>query len=448
MLESAGAAKDLLTGTLAKIWKDNRSKIDDLDKWYRGNPDKPTMPRRPSREFKELQQRSITPWLSLVVTSVAQSLYVEGYRSKTASENIEPLWAIWQANGLDARQIAVHRGALAHGLSYVTVLPGDPVPVIRGVSARKMVTVYQDPIDDEWPMYAVRAEPIHAGKWRWKIIDDARIWTFDGDAQGQAVEYVTFAEHNAGVVPVIRFANILDLDGRATGEIEPFIPLAGRIDQDTFDRLVVQRYAAWVVRYIAGMAEPEGTDLERRAASLKLGAADLLVSEDKDTKFGTLAATPLDGFIKSRDADIRDLAAVSQTPPHHLLGEVANLSAEALAAAEAGLTRKVEERKHSFGESWEAVLRLTAFEAGALEAADDVTAEVTWRDMESRSLAQVADALGKIATMLSVPPQALWDRIPGVTQTEVERWKQIAEETDVFSGLLSELERGATEPAA
>lgn len=441
MIDNPTTARDLLTRVLIPIWRENRTKIDRLDKWYRGEPDTPVMPRRPTREFKELQARSVTPWLNLVVTAVAQSLYVEGYRPANASENVAGPWSIWQANALDARQIAVHRGALAHGLSYVTVLPGDPVPVIRGVSARKMVTVYQDPAEDEWPMYALRGDPLGAGKWRWRLYDDRRVWTFDGDAG--AATYVTFEEHNVGEVPVVRFANVLDLDGRAGGEVEPFIPLAGRIDQDTFDRLVVQRYAAWVVRYIAGMAEPEGTDDEKRAASLRLTAADLLVSEDKETKFGTLSATPLEGFVKARDADIRDLAAASQTPPHHLLGEVANLSAEALAAAEAGLSRKVEERKHAFGESWEQVLRLGAFEAGDDEAATDTAAQVSWRDMESRSLAQVADALGKIATQLRVPVQALWERIPGVTQIDIERWRQLAQEADVFAGLVAELNRNA-----
>lgn len=448
-LDTQGAAADLLTSTLLPIWEKNRTHIERLDRWYRGLPDRPQMPRSATREFRELQQRSITPWLGLVVTAVAQSLYVEGYKRAQSSADVATPWAAWQANGLDARQIRVHRGALAHGLAYVTVLPGDPTPAIRGVSARRMVTVYQDAAEDEWPDYALRGDPLTRDLWRFRLYDDEHVWTFDGPAHtGAKPTYVTFETHGLGVVPVTRFANIMDDDGRATGEVEPFIPLAGRIDQDTFDRLVVQRFAAWVVRYIAGMAEPEGTDSEKRAASQRLSAADLLVSEDKDTKFGTLPASPLDGLIKARDADIRDLAAVTQTPPHHLLGEVANLSAEALAAAEAGLTRKVEERKHTFGESWEQTLRLAAHAAGDTAAAADVSAEVVWRDMESRSLAQVADALGKIATQLGVPVQALWERIPGVTQTEVARWKQLAQESDVFAGLIAELERGtASTPA-
>jgi hypothetical protein len=40
-------------------------------------------------------------------------------------------------------------------------------------------------------------------------------------------------------------------------------------------------------------------------------------------------------------------------------------------------------------------------------------------------LAQVADALGKIATMLAVPVEALWSRIPGVTATDIAEWRTL-----------------------
>ena len=244
---------------------------------------------------------------------------------------------------------------------------------------------------------------------------------------------------------MVRFANQLDLEGRTPGEVEPFIPVAGRIDQTTFDRLVVQRFASWVVRTIAGMAKPDD-DTDFQAEKLRLQVEDILVAEDPDTKFGSLPATPMDGFIKAAESDIQALAAVSQTPAHELLGQMANLSAEALVAARASLNRKVEERKHAFGQSWEQTLRLAARVMGDLEGARDMQAQVRWRDMETRSLAQAADALGKIAQMLGVPVEMLWERIPGWTDQDVKRAKELVGD-DTFEQLLATIDR-QSKPAA
>ena len=41
----------------------------------------------------------------------------------------------------------------------------------------------------------------------------------------------------------------------------------------------------------------------------------------------------------------------------------------------------------------------------------------------ARSFAATVDALGKVATMLGVPADELWERIPAVSQQDVERWR-------------------------
>lgn len=434
----------ILAKQLFPQYRENRADLDTVDSWYRGQNERPTMPRQSTKEYQQLQERSYTPWLGLVVTSVAQTLYVEGYRRAREVDDAAA-WGFWQANGLDGRQMAVHRGALAHGQAFVTVLPGDRGPAMRGVSARKMHAVYADPAEDEYPMYALRVDPNGgANKWMLRLYDEKQVYYLSADSEATKIEFLESREHGIGVCPVVRFTNQLDLDGRATGEIAPFVPLAARIDQDTFDRLVVQRFGAWVIKYVAGMATPE-TDEEKRAAQIALKVSDFLMAEDPDTKFGSLPATPLDGYIKSRDADIRDLAAVTQTPPHHLLGQMANLSAEALAAAESSLIRKVEERKHSFGESWEQALRLAASVAD-VEGSDDFEAQVRWRDMESRSLSQVADALGKLSQQLGVPVEMLWEKIPGWTDQDVLRAKTLAAEGDALASLNGILEQQAAEP--
>lgn len=450
-------ALELVKTVLWPALRAERDRVADIDRWYRWDHEAPHMPPAATKEYKRLAANAQAPWGRRVVTAVTDQLYVEGYRGKSGAMTTP--WSYWQANGLDARQIPVHDAAIAYGLAYVTVLPGvgftgEPIPKIRGLDPSEMITVYEDPAWDDWPAYALRARPAKVkGKpgWSLDLYDSTEIHRLLCNDTGAELEWVTVDVHDAGVCPVVRFANNLDLKGRADGEVKPFVPLLGRIDQTTFDRLVVQRFGAWVVRYITGMTPPEGLDGEsvdewRRRTAQTLKVSDFLVTEDADAKIGSLPATALDGFIAAHDADVRALAAVSQTPVHELIGQMANLSAEALAAAEASLTRKVERRKHTLGESWEQTLRLGALVMGDSEAAQDTTSQVTWKDMESRSLAQAADALGKIAQMLGVPVELLWEKIPGWTQQDVERAKQLAEAGDIYGQFMEAMAAGQTPP--
>jgi hypothetical protein len=72
-----------------------------------------------------------------------------------------------------------------------------------------------------------------------------------------------------------------------------------------------------------------------------------------------------------------------------------------------------------------------------------------WRDTTPRSLAQVADALGKLAQLLDVPPRALWEKIPGVTETDIRRWEAMADDRDALGDinqLLALPPAGAEQP--
>lgn len=457
MIDSPNDAKELIIDQLAPAFLAERQRLDRIDRWYRWDHDKPHSPRHSTREYQDLATRAQTPLLGLVVTTVAQNLYVEGYRSAESPED-STSWKSWQANGMDSRQIALHRAALAYGESNVTVLPGkDPLTgeamaVIRGVSPRNMSTYWLDVVNDDYPVYALQGDDAKVDGvpgWSLRILDDGRIWKFLADREMQKLTYIEFDEHDVGVTPVVRYCNSLDLEGRVDGEVDPFIPVAARVDQTTFDRLVVQRFASWKVRTIAGMTAPEtleGETTEEYLArtKLRLMMEDILVSDDVDTKFGTLDETPLDGFIKAAEFDIRTLAAVSQTPAHEMLGGMINLSAEALAAARASLSAKVDERRHMFGESHEKTMRLAAAVNGDEAGARDTSSQVRWKDTEIRSLAQASDALGKLAQMLGVPVQMLWEKIPGFTQQDVDRAKALAAEGGSLDALMRELANGST----
>ena len=440
----------LVKDEFAGIFATEKSRLDQIDRWARWEHDEPHKPRHATPEYQELAKRAQAPWGDLVVTTVAQTLYVAGYRRGDQEDNSTP-WRVWQANGMDARQIALHRAALTYGLAYVTVVPGrtaltgEAMPMMRAHSPRKMLALYEDPEIDEFPIVAIRVTKRRSG-FVVEVYDDKFVHTLTGDKNGgglaDKLEYRGAEEHGAGVCPVVRFANRFDLEGRSAGEIEPLVSVLGRIDQTSMDRLVVQRFAAWIVRTIAGMSITEtaaATGRTEAQVKQELRPEDLLVAEDPDTKFGSLPATPLDGFINAHEADVGVLAAVSQTPAHELNGKMANLSAEALAAARAGATAKSDERKVLFGEAHGQALRLAAHILGDAAAAADFEAQIRWRDTSIRSMAQAADALGKLADQLEFPRELLWEKIPGVDELDLQRARTIVEKGTRLEQLLTEI---------
>src|SRR5699024_1574708 len=152
----------------------------------------------------------------------------------------------WKANDFDARQVAVHRASLADGYAFTTVLPGSnddgSRAVLRGVSPRAMYAVYQDPVEDDWPMFAVRAFGQPRGCQHWRVYGaDAVQFVSVEDGKNR---YREWQEHGTGVCPGVRCGNQMDLDGSLEGEVAPFIGVASPINKTAYERLLTHHYNA------------------------------------------------------------------------------------------------------------------------------------------------------------------------------------------------------------
>lgn len=426
--------------TLLSYHESERSKLDVVRAYWKGlQRMPPVVPVSAPREVREMAFIARVNVCEIVVDSLAQSLFVDGFRVPRQSTDLA-VWDVWQRNRFDREQSGVHRAAVAYGTAYVVVTPADPVPKLRGVSPRKMAAMYGD--DPDWAVSALERR----GENVWRLYDTEAVYTIERDATqiGGMLQVVDVFDHGMGVVPVVRYRDAVDLDAddevdgdRMTlGQVAPMQPLQDQIDLTTFGLLVAQHFSAFKQRWILGWVA------ENEAEQAKAAASTVWTFEDHpdDMRVGEFAQTDLKGYIESRQEAARFAATLSQTPVHELIGQMINLSAEALAAAEAGKDRKVDERKTGFGESHEQVFQLVGDLIGE-EVADD--SEVVWRDTSARAFAAVVDGLGKLAQMLGVPPQELWERIPGVTQQDVERFRAAAAEGDAFAQLAAMLDRQA-----
>ena len=454
-------------------------RLNRIDAYVQGYHDGPYMPPQADDEYRLLAKRAISNWMPLLVNTPAQALYVDSFRRGFTTDDAStdapsPEWQHWQTSRLDARQASIHRAALAYGHAFALTETTSRGVRTKGLSPLRTAALYEDPANDDTPFAAltVTGKPTADGQ-----RGTARMWdasheyavSFLSYTDSESIRITPVGRHGAAECPVTRFAAAVDLEGRTVGVVEPMIPLQNRINQSVFDLLVAQTYGSFKVRWATGMAPPLqmepvhadehdptseiidwrpklGPDGRPMPAPINVNAKRFLFAEDPEVKFGTLDESPLAGFIASIDMSIRHLSAVSQTPPHYLLGQIANLSAEALQAAELSLSRKIEEFRHAFGESWERVFRLAGELSGNVASAADQAGEVIWRDVEMRSLAQSADGLGKLAESLDIPKRGLWSRVPGVTQTEMDEWERLREDNDAELQLAQSIRRAMPEP--
>jgi hypothetical protein len=448
------AESQALARRLLGILEADSDRLARIDRYARGEHDDPYMPESADAEYKLLAKRAVCNWIPLLISTPAQALYVDAVRrSKAKTDVAKTEWDHWQRSRLDERQLAVHRGALTFGHSFVVTERHSKLGWrSRGLSALRTSALFEDAANDNDPVAALHVTrwPSHESRGQGLMWDQRYRYevTFPALWDKDKIRVRRLGLHGLKECPVTRFAAHVDLDGRTVGVAEPVIPAQDRINQTIFDLLLAQTYASTQVRFVTGMAPPLERDPETGSPKLdehgnpiplkvNHNAKRFLFAEDPDVKFGSLPASPLNGFLDSIELHVRHLAAITQTPPHHVLGQIANISAEALLAAETALSRMVEEFRNSFGESWERVFRLAAAGEGATSSAEDYAVEVLWRDMEMRSLGQSADGLGKLADSLGIPKRGLWSRVPDVTGQEIEYWEELAREQDYEARLAS-----------
>lgn len=445
-------------------YQSDRERLDEIAGYCANEIRSVYVPRGATAEYKQIVDQARFNVLPLVVKALAQNLFIDGYRPTSAtgrapSTDNAPIWdKVWQPNRMDARQSSIWRSAIKFGYSYATVVPGSPGPVITPYSPRKLVALYDDKLNDEWPVSAMVIHRPMSKKSGRKVKSaepdvGAKLTVFDaefiydvtkGDRGWEVV--ANAKEHGLGVPPVVRFLDEWDSDEMPKGKIEPLLPNQRQLNQTTFSLLMAEHYGAFVQRWVTGMKDD--------SPPFRVRVDAMLSSDSADTKFGEFGQTDLSGYLNSREKQLLFVTAVSQIPPHQLVigSGISNISAEALVALQTAHDHDIGEHKTSFGESAEQLLRLSGKAMGGEDgdaAWKDTSAQVVWRDTTPRSLAQVADALGKLATQLGVPPRALWQLIPGVTDQDLATWEEMLKEQDLMGDLPSLLDgetpAGATE---
>lgn len=409
------------------------SHLDRLSRYATGDHDLPEGDHNVREAFQRFQKRARSNYTGLVVESVLERLRPTGFRagSGASAQDDKDAWRIWQANHLDADFPLVARAALSMGESYMMVGPPSQLrgglPLITPEDPRQIIAEF-DPIDKRRPIAALKiVKDSVTGQWKALLMLPTRLYSYTAPSvEGAGIDMAFGAENwsPAGDVenplnrpPVVRFPNRLDLTGAVMAEFEDVIDVQDRINNEILNRLVISKMQAYRQRWITGAAfeDEDGNPIE----PFKPGVDLVWAVEDENAKFGEFQQADLRQVIEAVSADVKDLAAITRTPPHYLLSEFVNASGDAFSQSETGHVAKCTERMAHFGEALEDVIRLAYAYMGDARA-NAYDSEVIWADPQYRSLAEKADAAAKLVAA-GVPWRTVMSSVLGYTPQEIDR---------------------------
>lgn len=451
----ADTARDLLEDGL-NILAARRPQWTELDSYHRGTHPRPFAPPGITDEYKALQEMAVAPWLRLVVRTPVQRLRLDGFRMDTKAETDAAFWSgVWVGNSLTSRQNQVYTDGLVHGRGIVGVWPNAKDTARPAVVPESPSRVFVAPNPDNpfESLWAVKA-------WSSKLPADGRS-TYDADPDS-AVVYTPDAAYRfrrtgkewraelnvrnvLAAVPFVEFTPEVDSSGRYHSMIEPLVPMQRAIDTARFDLLMALQFSAARQRGVTGfdpvirdeagqpvwkkdaagnqILDREGNPIPQMAKMGRPGVDRLLMFPGADTKVWDLPESNLKNYTEVISMLVQQLAAISQVPPQYLLGGMANLSGDALTAAESTLASLVKDLQDSFGAAWSQVAALAGRASG--RGIESTPTDPVWGDGQARSFAATVDGIVKLVNA-GFPLRGALEMLPGATDAKVSRWMDMA----------------------
>jgi hypothetical protein len=231
-----------------------------------------------------------------------------------------------------------------------------------------------------------------------------------------------------GVVPLVELQNRPRTLGGPMSDVAGTLAMQDAINLLWAYLLNAADFASLPQRVVLGADLPkvpvlndQGDVIGSRDVPLeKFGADRVVWLTSKDAEIDQWDAAALDVYTKVIEVQVAHIAAQTRTPQHYLIGKMANLSADALKAAETGLVKRTEEKTEHYGRAVREIFRLIALARGEAGRAKMVAGgEVLWKDVESRSRQQTADELVKMRS-IGFPFEFLAEKY-GLSPTEIDR---------------------------
>lgn len=413
------ATIDILRDLDTKLHK--RREITDLfEDYYAGKHRLAYATEKYRDAFGELFGAFADNWCGVIADTPVERLSIEGI--KADGEVSESAWNLWHDNDMELHSKTAMLGAVKCGHSYVLVDVTGDAPTFH-VWPSSMAIVQRDPKTRK-PISGMTTwleADGHVGAelylpdeiTRYRSAEEAKQGT-DPSKRVWAVVDTIDNPYDDGSIPLVEVTNRPNELGIGRSDLADVLALQDGINKLANDMIIASEFQAFRQRVLTGIEIPKDPVSGLPLASQQVEAAmsRLWAFEPADAKVYDLEPTNLANYVSGIRELLTHLAAQTRTPPHYLLGEMVNVSGDALAAAESGLVSRVEAKQTAFTIAFREVLRLARVTGKV---------EIVWRNPERQSLAARADAVLKLSDgRIGLARRELW-KLLGYSPLEIAK---------------------------
>lgn len=416
---------------------DRQPLYDIREDYASGNHPLPQGDKRYVKALKDFQQKAKTNYVELVQRATTQKMRVKGFRFGEAGELDKDAAKIWKSNDMDFQAPIIIQTAAKLGFTYALVSPPeeeggspiitvedprlceiekDPTRITRSLAGMKM---WVDSITGLVTAVLYLPDAVYTFE-ATSTVDSGTLFHnalsergFDTPSNLNAFSIIEIQPNPLGEVPLVRGEWEPDLGERGRAEGECGWDIQDRINKTVLDRLVISNSQAFRQRWVTGRPP----DAPRAKSQWDPGADMVWASTNPDTKFGDFAEADIKQILEAVRDDVGDYAAITQTPSTYLTNRMVNVSGDTLAQAQAGHISKIRLRHDAMGFFFEKLQKL-CFRYTGDERANDPTASTVWMPVESKSVAESADALGKWVAA-GIPLQLAMDKLGDFDPAEI-----------------------------
>lgn len=400
---------------------DQQGRYDVLEDYHLGNHDLPHVNPEHISAVRHFQEMARTNYIKLVNDAPVARMSVKDFTFGSGKDPDGDAKKIWSANDMALQSKKLHMASAIFGDGYLLVGPPDLETGLPTMTVQDPRIAIVEP-DPQFPTkslaglrmwedgvakktIAVLYLPGSISVYTCNMVNSASGMKTDitqrllGHTLGYGFQLQAEYPNPLGEVPLVHFEWQPDYNNLSLGEAEMVLHIQDRINQMILDRLVTANSQAFQKIFATGVTPAEdkkgGPKKGPTRPPWELGPNHMWVAGNEKANFGAIPAVDFKQMLEATQDDIADMAAITQTPGHYLMGRIANVSGDTLTQAESGFASKTRLRMEAMGWGWERAMRLAFKYMGDRAKAMEPEVTVIWANPIARKDVDAADAASK-----------------------------------------------------